>query len=197
MWTNLVEEENADEEVREIYGEIKRTLKSPDLPNWVKALGGNAKLLKANWEKTKNTLVHGELPLALKELIIFKVSVENGSQYCMSCHAHSALQLDKSLSYEDLERLAAGAELGQLPRTYRVALEIIPRVTLAPETLSDEDLRKLKEVGFSPAAITELFAQGDLAVMFNTITKVYRVPIDAAYKSLSYSGSLKNQKKVT
>lgn len=182
MECRLVEEKDASVEVREIYTEIKKTLNTAELPNWIKALAAHPSLLKANWEKVKHTIVEGTIPALLKELIIFRVSVINGSPYCSACHAHGALQLDKSLNFEDMMALSEGQSLPQLPKPYQVALEIVPRVTADPHSFCDDDIAALKAQGFNDLEVMELFAQGDIALMFNAITMLYRVPLDADYR---------------
>lgn len=182
MECRLVEEHDAPVEVKAIYTEIKQTLNTAELPNWIKALGAHPALLRANWEKVKHTIVEGTIPALLKELIIFRVSVLNGSPYCSACHAHGALQLDKSLTFDDMMALSEGKTLSQLPRPYQVALEIVPRVTADPHSFSDADLAALKDQGFSDFEVMELFAQGDIALMFNAITMLYRVPLDPEYR---------------
>lgn len=182
MECRLVEEADATADVLDIYKEIKQTLNTAELPNWIKALGAHPSLLKANWEKVKHTIVEGSIPALLKELVIFRVSVLNGSPYCSACHAHGALQLDKSLNFDDMMALSQGKTLTQLPKPYQVALEIVPRVTADPHSFSDADLAALKAQGFTDLEVMELFAQGDIALMFNAITMLYRVPLDPEYQ---------------
>lgn len=184
MECRMIEEADASAEVRPLYDEIKNTLGISELPNYIKALAVNPALLKANWEKVKHTIVEGTIPLLLKELIIFKVSVVNGSPYCSACHAHAALQLDKSLNYDDLIALSKGSMLDSLPEPYRVALDIVPRVTADPHSFTQKDVDALKAQGFNDAEVMELFAQGDIALMFNAITMLYRVPLDEEYQPI-------------
>jgi alkylhydroperoxidase family enzyme len=176
----LVEYSAAAQDVREIYDDILATLGVTELPNWVKAMGGNATLLRGNWEKTKAVLARGTLPSLLKELVIFYISTKRGSEYCSACHAHAALQLDRSLSMEDLMGIVRG-EMTSLPVTFQTALEIVAKAALDPAALTDDDFQRLRAVGFSDAEIPELFALADLSVMFNTITMTYGVPLDAEY----------------
>jgi alkylhydroperoxidase family enzyme len=176
----LIDYSAATPEVREIYDDILATLGVTALPNWVKAMGGNATLLRGNWEKTKAVVARGTLPSLLKELVIFYISTKRGSEYCSACHAHAALQLDRSLTMEDLMGIVRG-EMESLPLTYQTALEIVAKAALDPAALTDADFQRLREVGFSAAEIPELFALADLSVMFNTITMTYGVPLDAEY----------------
>lgn len=181
MRCTLIEEADACPETREIYNDIKNTMNIASVPNWAKALGADPRILKANWEKAKNVALESTIPSLLKELVVFKISIENASPYCASVHAHAALQVDKSLDYNDLVRLSKGEMLEQLPEPYQVALEIIPRIMKNPQSLNDQDIQRLKEQGFSDGEIRELFAQGDTALMFNAITILYDVPLEEGY----------------
>jgi alkylhydroperoxidase family enzyme len=176
----LVDYGQATPEVREIYDDILATLGMTALPNWVKAMGGNATLLRGNWEKTKAVVARGTLPALLKELVIFYISTRRGSEYCSACHAHAALQLDKSLTMTDLMALVQG-EMGSLPLSFQVALEVVAKAALDPASLDEADHQRLRDAGFSETEIPELFALADLSVMFNTITMTYGVPLDAEY----------------
>lgn len=176
----LVDYPAATPEVREIYDDILATLGATTLPNWVKAMGGNATLLRGNWEKTKAVVARGTLPSLLKELVIFYISTKRGSEYCSACHAHAALQLDRSLTMGDLMGIVNG-EMGSLPASYQAALQIVAQAALDPASLTDAEFQRLRAVGFSDEEIPELFALADLSVMFNTITMTYGVPLDAEY----------------
>jgi alkylhydroperoxidase family enzyme len=176
----LVEYRSASPEVRAIYDDIRATLGVPDVPNWVKAMGGNATLLRGNWEKTKAVLAAGSLPPLLKELALFYVSTKRGSEYCSACHAHAALQIDRTLTMQNLMQIVRG-ELGILPQPFRVALEVVGAAALEPTSLTGADFDRLMQAGFSKEEIPELLALADLAVMFNTITMTYRVPLDPDY----------------
>ena len=176
----LVDYGAATAEVRAIYDDIKGTLGITALPNWVKAMGGNATLLRGNWEKTKAVLARGNLPLLLKELVIFYISTKRGSEYCSACHAHAALQLDRSLSMEDLMGIVRG-EMAALPMSYQVALDVVAKAALDPAALDRGDFERLRAVGFTDEEIPELLSLADLSVMFNTITMTYGVPLDAEY----------------
>ena len=40
-----------------IYDDVLLTMQRTDLPNWIKYLGANEKILKGNWEKFRYTIV--------------------------------------------------------------------------------------------------------------------------------------------
>jgi alkylhydroperoxidase family enzyme len=176
-----VEYEEATPEVRVIYDEVRRALGTERLPNWVKAMGVNARLLRGNWEKTRASLVEGLVPHLLKELILFTISTRRGVDYCSACHAHAALSLDPSLTLADLEALTRSGAYEAMPPAFRTAIDIVTRSALEPYSIGEEELGALERAGFSAQEIPELLAQADLAMMFNTITSTYRLPLDPEY----------------
>lgn len=177
----IVPYEAAQGQVKEIYDDALKVLGARQLPNWVTAMGGNPRLLKGNWEKTKSIMGSGKIPMLLKELIIFSISTKRGSEYCSACHAHSALQLDKTLTFNDLRDLVAGKSSGKVPQAFQTAIEIITKSALSPNEITDVDFDHLREAGYDDDEIGELFSLADLAVMFNTITSTYRLTLDDEY----------------
>jgi len=180
----LVEYDVAPREVQAVYDEILQTLASQDIPNVFKALGNNENILRAVWSMLRNTVVEGEIPALLKELILFRISVQAGNEYCTSLHAHSACRLDSTLKYDDLKALSQGDALPRLPASYQVALDVVSRAALKPKSVANENFaleEELRDAGFSEREIDELLAVGYFAVMMNTVTDAYDIPWDAPY----------------
>ena len=125
-------------------------------PNWVKSTGHSERFAKAYWEKTRGCLVLGEMPLIFKELIIFVVSVENGSRYCTACHAHAALQLDKSLTYEDMLAMVGDVDSPNLPLATRVALKFARKMAREANEVTDADFAEMRSAGYSDDQIKEI-----------------------------------------
>lgn len=115
----LVQYDDASPEVRAIYDEIMEVTGKPDVPNIMKALGTNEVSLRAVWEMFRNTVIEGEVPSLLKELILFRVSIHAGNEYCQALHAHAACTLDPTLSYKDLRAMAEGESLETLPASFQ------------------------------------------------------------------------------
>lgn len=175
----LVEYEDATPEVRAIYDDAMETLGTQKTLNLLMALGHNPKILRAVWSMLKNTLVEGEVPALLKELILFRISIHAGNRYCTSLHGHAACNLDPSLTYDDLMALAEGEATEKLPHSFQVALDVVAQAALEPKSLADEDSQfesRLRDAGFSESEIDELLAQGFLGVMLNRLTDAYDFP---------------------
>ena len=181
---SLVEYEDATPGVRGIYDDIIQTIGSPTVLNVFKALGNNENVLRAVWSMVKLAHVQGEVPALLKELILFRISVEAGNRYCESLHGHAALNLDPSLTYDDLVALSEGKARGKLPTSFQAAIDIVSRAALQPKKVGDPDFdfeEQLRDEGFSESEIDELLAQGYFGVMMNMLTDAYDVPRDQTF----------------
>lgn len=178
----LTEYEDATPGVKAVYDDFLRTTGSFSLPNWIKSQGRSERIIRAYWEKAKGTLVLGELPRILKELIVFVVSVANGSQYCSASHAHAVLQLDKTLSYQDMALMTQDLDAVDLPPAHRAALKFADKTARNADLVTDDDFAALAQAGFTPDNIAEILGVIDLAMMFNCYTKTIRLPLDPEYR---------------
>ena len=182
--TTLVEPGDASPEVRAIYDEIMDTMGSAEVLNFLKALGHNPNVLRAVWSMLKETVIAGEVPALLKQLILFKISTIAGNEYCTSLHGHAALNLDPTLTYDDLDALSGGACSANLPSSFPVAIDIVSRASLESKSVEDadwdfEDL--LRDEGFSESEIDELLAVGFFSVLMNMLTDTYDVPWESPF----------------
>lgn len=175
----LVEYEEATPQVRAVYDDVMETLGTPKPLNVLMALGHNPQVLGGVWSMLRNTLVEGDVPALLKELILFRISVHAGNRYCTSLHGHAACNLDPSLTYDDLMALAEGEATDKLPTSFQVALDVVSQAALEPKTVAEDGFdfeERLREVGFSEAEIDELLGQAYFGVMMNMLTDAYDIP---------------------
>jgi len=179
----LIEYVDATPAVRAVYDEAMSVMSLSGVPNWMKALGGNEHVLRATWEKFRHVVLLGRVPLLLKQLILFVISVKEDNIYCTAAHGYAALSLDPLLGCEDLYSLARGHAYATLPQTYQVAIEVVTRAALDPTGLDQhEDAeRRLRGAGFSESEIDELLAQADFGVMMNAITRIWDIPADKEF----------------
>ncbi len=176
--STLVEYDDASPEIRAIYDEIMETMGLPSVLNTLKALGHNPHVLRGVWTMLRETLIEGEIPELLKQLILFKISTIAGNEYCTSLHGHAALNLDPTLTYDDLVALTGGTCSAHLPPSFPVAIEIVSRASLEPKSVEDPEWdfeEQLRDEGFSESEIEELLAVGYFSVMMNMLTDTYDV----------------------
>ena len=182
MKVNPVEYDQATPQVKAIYNDVLTTMSRSELPNWVKYLGGNERILRGNWSKFRETIFEGQLPMLLKQIILFIISRKFGSEYCIVAHAHAALEIDKSLVYEDLLAISEEEGYEKLPSSYQQAIKVGVKCALEPKKVSNDDFNRLKAEHYTEEEILELISQADVGVMFNFVTINFEIPVDNEYK---------------
>ena len=180
----LVEYEDASPEVQEVYDEIMETMGAPTVLNFLKALGHNENVLRAVWAMLKYTIVEGEIPALLKQLILFRISIVAGNQYCTALHGHAALNMDPTLTYDDLIAMSEGNAIAQMPLSFQVAIDVITKLALQSKHIVDKDFDfedELRDEGFSEREIDELIAQAHFGVMLNVLTDIFEIPWESPF----------------
>lgn len=177
----FVSYEDASLEVREIYDDIMKTMGMPFVINWFKCQGGNPNLLRGNWAKVKYTLCSGQVPMLLKQLILFKVSRERGCKYCTFLHKTTSDSLGKELCTDEGWAVSENLDSAHVPSSFKVGVEVVSRLALDPLATTDDDFELLRDEGFSELEIQELMAQADLINMLNTIADISGIEIDAEF----------------
>jgi len=174
----MISYEQASPQVREIYDDTKKTLQLPFVLNWFKCQGDNEVLLKGNWSKLKNTLMEGQVPNVLKQLIIYNVSKQRGCNYCSHAHGIFADSMSSMISEENGFRATQSLNSPSMPVSYKTAIQVVTKAALDHSEISEEDFTELENAGFTSREIQELMAQADLVNMLNTIADVSGIKID-------------------
>lgn len=180
----LTEYADASRETRAVYDDFMRTTGATEVPIWLKSLGHSAPLARAYWERARGTLFAGNLPLPLKEMIVFVVSARNGARYCSACHAQNVLSLDKTLAFDDLRDLVSADKGFKLPAYYSAVVDFAGKVAADANCLEDADFEALMDEGFSREEICEIIAVIDMATMFNVYTSSLRLDLDPDYRAI-------------
>ncbi len=174
----LVEYKDASPEIQEIYDEVMEVIGSPDVFNFLKAFGNNEKVLRAFWSMLRYTLLEGDVPALLKQLILFRISVEYGNTYCASLHGRTVLRMDPTITYDELIAMSDGGNM-DIPASYRVAIGIVTQMALRPKTVEAEDFEEqLRDEGFSEQEIDELISLAGFGVLLNTMTDIVQIPTE-------------------
>jgi len=174
----IVEHADASDEVKAIYDETMKQMGIPFVLNWFKCQGSNPTLLRGNWEKLRSTMLVGQIPFILKQLIIYNISQKKGCNYCAHAHGIMADSLSKTLSEEDGFKVTENMNSDHIPSSYKTAIQIVTKCAMAPLETTVEDFEELQEEGFSDNEIQELMALADLTNMLNTIADISGIKID-------------------
>ncbi|RCJ33527.1 alkylhydroperoxidase [Nostoc minutum NIES-26] len=89
--TKLIEYEEASDEVRLVYDDIRATRQNDYINNFWKAIANHPPTLQRTWQAVKEVMSSpGELDPLMRELIYIAVSVTNSCEYCIASHTTAA-----------------------------------------------------------------------------------------------------------
>ena len=93
---SLIEYEQANDEVKAVYDDIRKVRQTDFINNFWKALANNPAQLKRTWEGVKEVMAPGALDPLTKEMIYIAVSASNQCEYCT--HSHTAAAKAKGMT---------------------------------------------------------------------------------------------------
>lgn len=89
--TKMIEYEEASDEVRAVYDDIRATRKTDYINNFWKVIAQHPPTLRRTWQIVKEVVTGpGELDPLTREMIYLAVSVTNGCEYCIASHTAAA-----------------------------------------------------------------------------------------------------------
>ena len=93
----LISDEEANEAVRAVFDDIRKTRGTDFINNFWRALAHDPATLKRTWEEVKAVVgMPGALDPLTRELIYVAVSIANNCSYCV--HSHTAAARAKGMS---------------------------------------------------------------------------------------------------
>ena len=122
---NLIFYEDASEEVRTVYDDIKRTRKIDRVSNFWMAIANHPPTLRRTWESLKEIMVDGALDIRFKEMIYLAISINNGCEYCRVSHGVSARKagMTEEMFGELMAVVAMANETNKLAEGYGVPVD--------------------------------------------------------------------------
>ena len=173
----MIEEEEATGELAELYGEIKRGLQSPVVPNFVKALATSPAALRIFWAQQRAVLEHSTLPQSLSAMLLYAIARQNECEYCSAAHELTCrtLGIDEEtlrLVIEDLPQLS--------PERIRKTLMFALRVARNAKSLAREDYDALRDEGVSDEEIVEIIYLAAMGSSGDVLADALKVSVDDA-----------------
>jgi len=159
---NLQSEITDNLEIDEIFGEIQE--KVGRVPAAYRAFALHPHILQANWNRTKNVLGKGNIPIETKEAIATRVSKVNGCNFCLQIHKANLEKLGMSPTMADL------VEQGKVnDKRLNLVLDFVSIATKEPEKLTDLDFEKLKDSSYTEEDILEILTVMEMYTGYNKI----------------------------
>ena len=151
-WLPTVSDDQASPQVKKVYDYIANRWSF--VPNYFRALGHDAQLLEDQTNLFTNLMFEERgLPRIVKEQLAIVVSGINVSSYCLPAHMEilSRLGVDKKMGRKlSLDFHNAPVE----PKVMKL-FEFAEKLTKGPGEMEKSDVDKLREAGWSDAAILD------------------------------------------
>jgi uncharacterized peroxidase-related enzyme len=166
-----------DPKTEAIYDEILAELGFGIVPNVFKSMAVNPDLLEANWKKFRATILQGDVPRTLKEMVGVAISQANNSPYALNVHLHGLSAL--GMSEEILRTLVSDFVACPLPEREKAVITFGLLAATNPQNLTVTDYQHLYELGLDQSEIFEIVATADLFTSINRYTDTISLEIDA------------------
>lgn len=173
----IEEDQVTNPKARAVYDEIKAELGFGIVPNLFKSMATNPDVLEANWKKFRATILRGDIPRTLKEMVGVAISQANNSDYALKVHLHGLSAL--GMSEEVLRTLVSDFDACPLPEREKAVIRFGLRAATKPHELTDEMYRELHTFGLDESEIFEIIATANLFTGVNQYTDAIKLEIDS------------------
>ncbi|MCC5644433.1 carboxymuconolactone decarboxylase family protein [Nostoc sp. CHAB 5824] len=124
--SKLIEYEEASDEVRAVYDDIRATRQNDYINNFWKAIANHPPTLQRTWPAVKEVMTGpGEIDPLMRELIYIAVSATNGCEYCIASHTAAARAKGMNdTMFAELMAIAATANMtNRLANGYQIPVD--------------------------------------------------------------------------
>lgn len=175
----LIEEADADSELKETYETIKKTMQLPFVPNIMKSLSVAPDSLKGLWGAFDAIYLQSSLPMALKAMMLYTISATNSCQYCSVVHQATC----KSIGVDEETLKMLTENLAALePRRVQVIVDFAVKIATQGQTLTEADYDVVRDQGVSEEELTEIIAIAALGNLLDTLADAFKIDIDQTIK---------------
>jgi uncharacterized peroxidase-related enzyme len=175
---DIIEYQDASEEMRALYVDFQRRMGFPAAPNFIKTQGHSYAAASGTWGLLQNVLAGGALPRTLKEMLMVAISTDRKCRYCEAAHLACCRML--GIDGDSLAQLTSDVDNLDPPKV-REIIKFGVKCARDPQSLSAEDFAGLKEHGVRQAEIMELIAMAALAVYANILADATGMEADEMF----------------
>jgi uncharacterized peroxidase-related enzyme len=171
----MVEEDEATEEVAELYDAAKRLWQLPFAPNIIKGMGVSPAALRV-YVKTMEAFEHHiTLPQTLVAMISFTVAEKSNCTYCAATFELTCRTL--GVDEETLKKIAE--DLGGVsPERVRTIIEFALKTAKYPQQLEPADYEAVRAQGISNDEIVEIIMVASMAVLNDNLADALKVEVE-------------------
>ncbi|MDO9405479.1 MAG: carboxymuconolactone decarboxylase family protein [Polaromonas sp.] len=114
--------DDASDEVRAVFDDIKKTRNVPDVNNIWKYLANDPVTLRRTWASVREVMTPGALDTLTKEMLYLAISITNNCGYCVASHSAAATKagMTPAMFGELMGVVGMANETNRLVTGYRV-----------------------------------------------------------------------------
>jgi uncharacterized peroxidase-related enzyme len=174
----IISEEDAVDEVGELYDEIKRMLESPFVPNICKVSAGSPTVLAGTWAVFRHVHLESSLPLSLKAMVLYSIASANRCTYCSAVHQVTC----RTLGVDEDTLVALNRNLSALsPQRVQTIIKFAVKCATDGQQLTKADYDQVREEGINDEELMEIIALAALGNYLDTLTDAMKLEIDSVY----------------
>jgi uncharacterized peroxidase-related enzyme len=169
----VVEEEEASQEVAELYRRLRTEFGRPAVPGILKCFATHPQLLRAMMDLAQGLLfTDGSLSRCQKEMIATFVSAQNDCPYCVDSHGYflrmhgGSVEALCALQQNNLDAPA-------LSTAEKALLRFVNQVNRDSQTITRTDVEHLLHQGWTTLQIAEAVHIAALFAMFNRVANAF------------------------
>lgn len=163
------------EESEAVFQEFQRGMGFPMTPNFMKMHGHSLAAAKGTWGLLQGAMLSGNLPRALKEMLVAAVSHDRDCIYCEAAHLACCRSL--GVDTTTLQALVKDVE-GLTPEKMRDIIIFAVKCARNPQSMTEQDYASLHRHGLGDEDIMELISVIGLAVYLNIVADATGVTPD-------------------
>jgi uncharacterized peroxidase-related enzyme len=172
----MIEEHEATGQVAELFDTVKRELQMPFVPNMIKTLGVSPAALAIHMGMFQAMYAHLTLPQSLVAMIGYTVAEYANCEYC---GVNNELMC-RTLGIDEETLAQVARDLGNVnPERVRVIIQFCVKMSKDPQSVTNEDFDRMRELGVSDEEILEIVIVAAHAVSADIIADTLKVPVES------------------
>ena len=176
----LIDPERAEGRTREVFERVRAYYKM--VPGLQKALCYLPETTDALWTLSLATATEGKIREELKRVFFAVTAHEVECEYCTA--AHMLALLGKEWSREECVEVILGRPSRRLSEKENAAVDFARIVARRPAGVTDDDVQRLREHGWTDAEIVEIVAAVALMRYTTTVASALDVPLEKAMEGV-------------
>lgn len=130
--------------------------------NWLTSQAERPDILEATWGFARGTLMQGQLPPTVKQMIAMVIAKQNDCRYCEVSHTYALEAL--GVPQNVIQSCASDPDLTEVPPPQRAMMRVALKANSDPKSVTDDDIQSLRDQGLSDGEIIEVLMVAAFAI---------------------------------